>query len=170
MPAHLLLAHRHGVDGAVESVDGDRRGRAEFFATVFSEQDDSELRGCDVEAAADSELLLVGDVWRLQGAESRREVGWAGLLDEWDDDQIAGSEVGLVMIERIELLAVATVERRRCEDQQDAVAIDEGGESLLGLKHRGKHHRGEEREGEEEFFHFRLLLFFVAAFFWMRRL
>ena len=143
MSFHLLLPRGHGVDGAVHAGDGDGCGGAELFATVFAEQYNGELAGCDVEAAAYCELLFVGDAGWLQGSESWRKVGRPGLLDERNDDQVAGAEVGFVVVEGVELQAVSTVERSGREDEQDAVAVDEGGERLLGVRARSGDHRGE---------------------------
>ena len=102
-----------------------------------------------MEAAAYGDLLPVGNVGRLQGSENWGKIGWAGLLDERDDDQVASADVGLVLVEGVELLAVAAIERSGCKDQQDTVAIDEGGERLLSRKHRRGDHKGEESDAEE---------------------
>ena len=74
---------------------------------------------------------------------------------------------GLVVLECVELLAVAPVKRGGCEEQQDSVAIDESGERLLGAAAGDQ-----ESEAEEELCHFdfRVPVFLVAAFFWTRRL
>jgi hypothetical protein len=59
--AQFVLTHGHGVDGGGEFVEGEGFGGAEFFAAVLAEEDDGEVGGGDVEAAAGGEGVLVGE-------------------------------------------------------------------------------------------------------------
>jgi len=123
-----------------------------------------------VEAAAEGDLFVGLDERWAEGPQNGRDVGWAGLLDERDEDEVAAAEFGFVVLEGGKLLTVAMIERGGSEDEQDAVAVDEVGEGLLGAGDWD-----EEREDQQGFDH--LAAFFeggffllVCAFFWTRSL
>jgi len=140
----------HGVEGSGEPGDGDGCGGTEGFRAGFAEEDDGEIGGADVEAAADGDLLVGVDEGRTQVAQDSRGAGGIGLLKERDQDEIAARQVDFVVVEGVELLAEASIEGGGCEDEEYAVAADEGGEGLLG---EGSDGRRQECEGEEDFAH-----------------
>ena len=126
----FVLAHGHGVDGLVEAVDEDGGGGAEFFTAVLAEEDDGEAGWWDFEAAADEDLLLIGNDRRVEGAEGVGGGGWTGLREDGDEDEVAVAQVGDVMAEEGELLLEAGVVAGGGEDEQDAVLVLKGGEGL----------------------------------------
>ena len=158
--ADFVAAHGHGVDGGVELFDGEGCGGAEFFAAVFAEEEYGERAGGDVEAVAEGELFLWGDGGGVEVVEG---VG-AGVAEDGEEDQIALGEVGRVVGEDGELFLEEGVLFGRGEEEEDAVFVDEGGDSL------GVDEWGHEESEQEEAFHG--VFFFVGrlglSFFWMR--
>ena len=93
--AHLGLAHGHGVDDAGELFSGDWGVGAELFAAVLAEEDDGELVGVDVEAAAEG-WFPAGqiDVDQL-GVDHAAET--AGK--EWHEDDLPFKKLGTMQLQ-----------------------------------------------------------------------
>ncbi len=56
--AHLLLTHGHGIDDGGQVRHIDRPGLTKLFTAIFSDEDDGEASGRDLETAAHVTLLF----------------------------------------------------------------------------------------------------------------
>ena len=119
LEVHFVLAHGHGVDGGVQLVDGKGFAGAEFFAAVSAEENDGEVAGCDVEAAADGFGFR-----RCKAGGGRRGV----LIGKRDGDEVAIGSSGGVLVEGAELDLELWVVGFAGKDQQNPGVVAERGE------------------------------------------
>lgn len=119
MGAHLSLAHGHDVDGFAELVDREGFVGAEFFASVFADEDNGEVGGRNVEAEAGG--LSAFDCERCRGRGG-------AFIGDGDDDDVALGDGGGVFAEAAELDLELGVSGVGSEDEQWARGVAECGQ------------------------------------------